>query len=85
MKYIITEEQYKSLVRIKKEKRITNMILEEVEQSKKYLNESTMLNNSIVDILKKYNKKGLLTKNVVNRLTENNISKEDLIKAGLQL
>jgi len=85
MKYIITEQQYKNLIYNKKEKKISNMILEEIQQSKKNLNETTMLNNNIIDILKKYNKKGLLTKNVIKHLKENNISKEELEKAKVQV
>lgn len=83
MKYIITETQYKSLVVQKKNNKIAIKILEEIERSKKNLNESAMLNEAIVDTLRRYAKKGLLTAGVLATLLANNVQAEDLAQAGV--
>lgn len=83
MKYILTESQYKSLIEKKRTKKITEMILEDLERVKKNLNEGTMLNEAIVDTLKRYGKKGLLTVAVLTSLLANNVSASDLTQAGV--
>ena len=62
MKYILTESQYKSLVEKKKSEKIAKIILEDLERVKKNLNEGTMLNEAIVDTLKRYAKKEMENK-----------------------
>ena len=86
-KYIISESQFKFLVEKKKQEKvkyITNRIVEDIEKSKKNLNESTMLNEAIVDTLKKYFRKGLLTTAVIaSLLANNNVQAQDLVAAGV--
>lgn len=79
MKYIITETQFKILVNQKKTNKISKQILEEIEKFKKNLNESTMINNAVVDVIRKYDKKGLLTASVKSKLLESNVSVDDLM------
>ena len=83
MNYIITESQYKTLVAQKKTERVAKQILEEIARSKRNLNEGVMLNEAIVDTLKRYAKKGLLTAAVLTTLLANNVSAQDLAKAGV--
>jgi hypothetical protein len=80
MKYIISEKQYKKLIESKTAKKITDQIIEEVERAKKTLNENIAA-NAVVDIFKKYSKKGLLNKIVVEQLKENYLG--ELVKAQI--
>jgi hypothetical protein len=84
MKYYITETQYKSLIEQKRTKKIVNRILEEIERNKKNLNEGVMLNEALVDTLRKYLKKGLLTTAVIGSLlASNKVNAQDLLQAGV--
>lgn len=83
MKYLITETQYVELVNKKKTKRISNQILEEIARNRKNLNEGIILNEAIVDTLRKYVKRGLMTAGVISTLLANNVSAQDLIQAGV--
>ena len=58
MKYYITEKQYIGLVNKKKTLKVANQILEELERNRKNLNEGVMLNEAVVDTLRKYVKRG---------------------------
>lgn len=72
MKYIITETQYKGLIKKKRNEKVANQILEEINSIKKNLKES-MRKNAIESTLKKYNKKGLVNETVKSILSDNNI------------
>lgn len=83
-KYIINENQYKYLIELKKNKKIYNDIVSEIKQYELYLNESINLNEAVIDVLKKYAKRGLLTTALISSLLSNNIvSANDLISAGI--
>jgi len=83
MKYYITEKQYIGLVNKKKTLKVANQILEELERNRKNLNEGVMLNEAVVDTLRKYVKRGLLTVGVITTLLANNVSAQDLMTAGV--
>lgn len=83
-KYIITKEQYEKLLEIKRKEVITiKNILEDIERAKKSLNESELINESIIDTIKKYYKKGLLTTAVIASLLANNVQAQTLAQAGV--
>lgn len=83
-KYYITEDQYNFLLNIKKNEYIYNNIVNEIREYELNLNESILLNEGVVDILKKYAKRGLLTTALISSLLSNNIvSAEDLKSAGV--
>ena len=83
-KYIISENQYNKLIEIKKkEKILAEKLIKDINKRKKYINESAIMNEAIVDILKKYFSKGLLTTAVISSLLANNIEINDLISAGV--
>lgn len=83
-KYKITKSQLNYLLEQKKTNIIINEIVLEIESYKKNLNESIQLNEAIVDVLKKYMKRGLLTGAVLTSLLTNNIATaNDLISAGV--
>jgi len=83
MKYILTETQYISLVEKKRDDKIAKQILEELDRNKKNLHEGKILNEAIVDTLKKYAMRGLLTVGVLSTLLANNVSAQDLEQAGV--
>lgn len=71
-KYIIDENQYNQLLKIKRNKKITDEILSKVDRANKSLNESIIINEAVKDIIGSYIKKGLI----------NNSIKEMIIKSG---
>ncbi len=72
MKYIIKESQINELIQRKKDKNLANKIIANIDRVNKNLNESIIINEAVNDILKIYNKKGLI----------NNYIKEELINSG---
>ena len=72
MKYIIKESQINELIQRKKDNKLANKIIEKIDKVNKNLNESIIINEAVNDILKIYNKKGLI----------NNYIKEELINSG---
>lgn len=83
-KYKITEQQFNNILEYRKTKKIVENIQFEIESTRKHLNENIQLNEAIVDVLKKYVRKGLLTGAVLTSLLTNNIaSADDLISAGV--
>lgn len=83
-KYKITKSQLNYLLEQRKTNIIINEIASEINSYKKNLNESIQLNEAIVDVLKKYMKRGLLTGAVLTSLLTNNIATaNDLISAGV--
>ena len=83
-KYIISENQYNKLIEIKKkEKILAEKLIKDINKRKKYINESAIMNEAIVDVLKKYFRKGLLTTAVISSLLSNNVDAKDLISAGV--
>lgn len=72
MKYIIKESQITELIRRKKDKNLANKIISKIDKVNKNLNESIIINEAVNDILKIYNKKGLI----------NSYIKEELINSG---
>ena len=83
-KYKITKSQLNYLLEQRRVNLIINEITSEIDSYKKNLNESIQLNEAIVDVLKKYAKRGLLTGAVLSSLLTNNIATaNDLISAGV--
>ena len=72
MRYIITENQYKDLVKKKKTNKTANVILEKINKIDANLNEEKS-KLAIMDVLKLYKKKGLLSEAVIEKLKENKI------------
>ena len=72
MKYIINENQVKELIKRKQDKKLADKIISKIDKANKNLNESIIINEAINDIIKIYNKKGLI----------NNYIKDELIKSG---
>ena len=72
MKYIIKESQINELIQRKKDNKLANKIIGKIDKVNKNLNESIIINEAVNDILKIYNKKGLI----------NNYIKEQLINSG---
>ena len=72
MRYIITENQYKDLVKKKKTNKTANVILEKINKIDANLNEEKS-KLAIMDVLKLYKKKGLLSEAVIKKLKENKI------------
>ena len=72
MKYIIKESQINQLIQRKQDKNLANKIIAKIDKVNKNLNESIIINEAVNDILKIYNKKGLI----------NNYIKEQLINSG---
>ena len=72
MKYIIKESQINELIQRKKDNKLANKIIGKIDKVNKNLNESIIINEAVNDILKIYNKKGLI----------NNYIKEELINSG---
>lgn len=69
MKYIITENQWNSLIKNKKTNKTAIAILEKINKIDTNLNEEKS-NLAIMDVLKVYKKKGLLNEKVVEKLKE---------------
>jgi len=72
MKYIIKESQINELIQRKQDKKIVSKIIAKIDKVNKNLNESIIINEAVSDILKIYNKKGLI----------NNYIKDQLINSG---
>lgn len=82
--YLITEEQFKSLLETKKqEKLISTQIIEEIRKKRSTLNEAELIEEGIVDTIKNYAKKGLLTTAVISTLLANNVNAQQLMAAGV--
>ncbi len=80
-KYILTEEQLKTLFEKKKEERkVVKEIFEKFEKVNKNLNEAKH-ENAMISLLKPYYKKGKITKIVAESLIEKGINKKILISA----
>jgi predicted RNase H-like nuclease len=80
-KYLISEEQFRMLIQLKREEKTVNKILEDVTKVKKNLNESRLLESGIVDVLKKYRRKGILTESILNSLLKKGITEDQIKKA----
>lgn len=84
MKYKIKENQYVKLVERKKDKKLVEEILSKVNRANESLNETTLINEAIGDILLIYKKKGLINEYVQelliksNKLTKTQINKTNL-------
>src|SRR5690606_32942144 len=84
MKYIIKKSQYEQLLENKrKEATVIKKILEDIKRAENSLNEGEMLNEAIVDTLRRYFKKGLLTTAVIASLLANNVQAQQLAQAGV--
>ena len=67
--YYITESQYNQLLESKiEQKKVFNRICEEIEKKKKSINETTQLNEGIVDTIKGYLRAGTLTIGIITAL-----------------
>lgn len=83
-KYIITKSQYEQLLENKrKEANVVKKILEDIKRAENSLNESEILNEAIVDTIRRYFKKGLLTTAVIASLLANNVQAQQLAQAGV--
>lgn len=80
----ITESQLKKYVHIKKnEAKIVEFIKRDIDKLKTKLNES-MLNEGVVDVLKSYIKKGVLTVTIIaSLLSSNYVNAQQLRQAGV--
>lgn len=84
MKYIIKKSQYEQLLENKrKEATVIKKILENIRRAENSLNEGEMLNEAIVDTIRRYFKKGLLTTAVIASLLANNVQAQQLAQAGV--
>jgi hypothetical protein len=85
-KLIITESQYRYLIDQKrKEKKVYESIVKDIDQVKSILNESILLNEAVTDVLSSYLKKGLLTVGIIASLLSSNIvNAQQLQKAGVE-
>ena len=83
--YYISESQYKHLVEAKKEEKIIfKQICEELENKRKRLTEATQLNEGIIDTIKSYLKKGVLTVTLIaSLLSANQVNAQQLQQAGV--
>jgi len=84
-KLIITESQYKELIRKKRnEAKVANYIREDINKlSNKRLNES-LINEGVVDVLKTYVRRGILTVGVIaSLLASNHVNAQQLSQAGV--
>jgi len=72
MKFKIKENQYKQLIERKKDQKLVETILNDINRANKLLNENVLINEAVKDILTINFKKGLI----------NNYVKELLIKSG---
>jgi hypothetical protein len=70
MKYKIKESQYKELIQLKKDKKLVEEIISKIDRANKSLNESIIINEAVNDILRVYNKKGLLNETVKDLLVK---------------
>jgi len=82
--YYITESQFKALVESKKkEKLVCTQIMEEIRKKRSSLNEAALIEEGIVDTIKSYATKGLLTAAVISTLLANNVNAQQLMAAGV--
>ena len=73
-KYLISENQFRKLIKIKKDEKIAKRIAEEIFNVKNKLNESQhLIDGSLKDIISKYSKKGYLSEGVITKLNKLNI------------
>jgi hypothetical protein len=81
----ITESQFKTLVEKKKEeKKHYTQINNELDQKKGSLTEAKLLNEGVVNILKKYLKEGMLTTGITaSLLATKKVNEHQLIEAGV--
>jgi hypothetical protein len=85
--FYITESQFKTLVENKKkEKKHYILINKELNQKGGSLTEAKLLNEGVVNILKKYLKEGMLTTSISASLLANKkVNEHQLIEAGLTI
>jgi hypothetical protein len=89
-KIIITESQYDELIsrlreRNEKDKAIVESIIADIEKYKKNLNEGEILEEGILDVIKKYARKGVLTVAVIaSLLSSTDLSAAQLQQAGVE-
>lgn len=83
--YYITESQFKALIERKKsEKVLLSKILEEISQKKKSLNEAAAINEGIIDTIKNYVRKGMITTALISSLlASNQVNAQQLQAAGV--
>jgi len=79
MKYLIKEEQFRQLIEKKKVDKIVSKIYEDFNKIKKSLKSQHLIEESIKDRINLYQKRGLLTSNVIKRLNEENFFEENSI------
>lgn len=83
-KFIIKESQYLQLVERKKAKKVSDTILESIERKRKSINEQAVLNEAVIDTLRKAFKKGLLTTIVLANLLAGGVTAQELKSAGIE-
>lgn len=83
--YYITEASYKTLVDRKKQEAVTyKAICEELNKKRKTLTEGKQLNEGIIDTIKSYVRKGLITTALVGSLlASNQVNAQQLAQAGV--
>lgn len=78
-RYIITENQYKKLIKLKRDENVAKRIAEEIFVAKNKLNENKILVSALTSIVEKYQKRGYINDNVVNKLNAMNIKIKGII------
>lgn len=83
--YYISESKFKELVEIKKiESDTLKKISEELDQKKATLTEAKLLNEGIIDVVKKYWRSGLLTAGILaSLLGAQKVDAQQLLQAGI--
>lgn len=83
--YYITESQYRTLVESKREQKKTlDAISEELDKKRSTLTEAAMLNEGIIDTIKKYLRAGALTAGIVaSLLASQKVNAQQLQQAGV--
>jgi hypothetical protein len=84
MKFKIKENQYVKLVERKKDQKLIEEILSKIDRANKSLNETTLINEAIGDILLIYKKKGLINEYVQELLINSDkLTKKQINKINL--
>lgn len=83
--YYISESQFRALVESKQKERKTLLsITEEIDLKRKTLTESTLLNEGIIDTIKKYWRTGMLTAGILaSLLASQKVDAQQLQQAGI--
>lgn len=77
-KFIVTKKQLNEYAKIKKTQKIFFSIIEQLDKNRKFLNENMSLKDANQTVINNFNRKNLITPQIVEMLVKHKITNKNL-------